>query len=62
MPQQENLSEFEQKVTKGRYIIAKKIAISQGGFLRRTVYKPETGFLAGAYSNGKFSIWKLVGE
>lgn len=48
-------------MTKGRYILSKKIPINQGGTLRRTVYKPETGFLAGAYSNGKFCIWRLVG-
>jgi hypothetical protein len=61
LPPQENLSEFEKRVTAGRYILSKKHPINNGGSLRRTVFNAEMGFLAGAYSNGKFGIWRLIG-
>jgi len=53
---------LETRISQGRFILSKKIAISQGGYLKKIVYKAEMGFLAGAYSNGKFSIWKLIDE
>jgi len=50
-------------VNKGRYILAKKLIVTQAGaFLKRYHYDNKTGFLATAYSNGKFSIYKLAGE
>jgi hypothetical protein len=58
---QEAYSDFEKKITQGRFILSKKLSLNQGGYLKKVVFKPEMGFLAGAYSNGKFSIWKLVG-
>lgn len=57
------MSDFERKVNKGRYILAQKLIITQpGAFLKRYYYDNNTGFLAAAYSNGKFSIYKLVQE
>ena len=57
------MSPFEKNVNNGRYILAKKHTITQAGaYLKRIKYIPETGFFAAAYSNGKFSISKLLGE
>lgn len=58
----ENLSEFEEKITNGRFILAKKLSLNQGGFLKRVVFKANMGFLACTHTNGKFSIWRLIGE
>ncbi len=56
-------SEFEKKANKGRYILATKLIVTQpGAYLKRYFYDNNTGFLATAYSNGKFSIYKLVKE
>jgi hypothetical protein len=56
-------SDFEKRVNKGRYILAQKLIVTQpGAYLKRYYYDNNTGFLATAYSNGKFSIYKLVGE
>jgi hypothetical protein len=56
------MSEFESKINNGRYILAQKLIVTQpGAFLKRYYYDNNTGFLATAYSNGKFSIHKLVG-
>ena len=47
-------------VTKGRYILSKKLIITQPGhYLKRYQYNSQTKFLAVAYSSGKFSIFKL---
>lgn len=57
------MSDFEKKVTKGRYILAKKLIVTEpGAYLKRYFYDNNTGFLATAYSNGKFSIYKLIEE
>ena len=49
-------------MTEGRYILSKKHSLNQGGFLKRAVFKADMGFLACTHTNGKFSIWRLVGE
>jgi hypothetical protein len=54
------LSDFEKNITNGRYILAKKLSLNLGGFLKRAFFKMEMGFLACAHSNGKFSIWRLI--
>jgi hypothetical protein len=58
----ENLSELEGKISNGRFILAKKLSLNQGGFLKRVVFKANMGFLACTHTNGKFSIWRLIGE
>ena len=58
---QENLSEFEEKITEGRFILSAKKFLNQGGFLKRAVFKANMGFLACTHTNGKFSIWRLIG-
>lgn len=48
-------------MTQGRFVLSKKLSLGQGSWLKRVVYKEEMGFLAGAYSNGRFAIWRLIG-
>lgn len=55
------MSDFEKKINNGRYILASKLTVTQpGAFLKRYYYDNNTGFMAAAYSNGKFTIYKLV--
>ena len=50
-------------MNRGRFILAKKLIVTQpGAYLKRFFYNPKTGFMATAYSNGKFSIYKLLEE
>ena len=54
-------SEFEKEVSEGKYIMVKKLIVSQSGeYLKRVFYNPSNGFFASAYSKGKFSIYKLL--
>lgn len=56
-------SDFEKQATEGRYIMAKKLIVTQPGeYLKRVFYNPNNGFFATAYSKGKFSIYKLLDE
>lgn len=62
-PAWEYMSEVERKINSGRYILEQKCVISNaGGHLKRVVFKRAMGFLATAYSHGKFAIYKLVGK
>lgn len=48
-------------MNEGRYILAKKLIVTQPGeYLKRVYYNNNNGFLATAYSKGKFCIYKLL--
>jgi hypothetical protein len=59
---QDCFSDFERNINNGRFILAQKLSLNQGGFLKRVVFKSHMGFLACTHTNGKFSIWRLIGE